>query len=754
MTSLTPVAVQNADVLRRLAPGAIIPSVAALARDLGRDKSNFARTVNSLVESGLVHPADGGQLTITDEGRAMVRRLDAADNAEHLNPGAVMVRHDQLRPNPFNPRKHFNEEEIQALAETIRTDGVLQNLTVSPPDLLGYRLIFIGERRWRAVGSLIAGNAWDTDRPLPCVEREPSDDEQADALFLGLVENGRREPLTWLEEARAYHALQERTGRSAREMALRTGKEPRVVQEMVKVLKDAAPEQIAELESGEITVEQLRYAVRTPAATPAPPAGLSTDRINERMRAQQEERETSDAEHYAKLTEGWPTDEAELLLMATSLLRDYDLAIRNGDAESQREAAEGYEAVVQRLNGGTRFGSSAWAEKVAEHCAAPDGALPMWGQQGRFLIQGPGFRSIVVAKGGMGHSSSLDFYAVDVDAPYISNTGYRSHFARPELGQTFQAALPRFVYFCRWDSLKGRHQTKLEAIEDAAHVREAASPTWLADATAFEVADYTPPTTPEPKPTAPKAAAPQTDIEDFAPRPSSLPVSLTPHEQLALVELAHKIGEEGTAKDGALCVPVGKIWLDDAAQTLIRHGFMEAKNLGGWHANTTWNGRGWLDRNGFALGSFEKPITAEMLETARAATHCEVNDNGYVTEWLNAAPPAEAEPVAVFEEAAIDDDTDEPTPLFDAALGLASQARLWGCVSKEPFAALAGKVGLNLPVEIRQDEICTAIVDCNEDEVVDIDPNGLFSTDHRLALAQLVALAINAAAGHLGAEAA
>src|SRR5665213_2970066 len=105
---------------------------------------------------------------------------------------------DLLDPNPLQPRMNFDEDMLRDLAESIRTQGILQPILVRPhPDVpLRYQII-AGERRWRAAG--ISGL-----HEIPVICRELSDVESAAAA---LIENLQRENLNPIEEAEGYQRL-------------------------------------------------------------------------------------------------------------------------------------------------------------------------------------------------------------------------------------------------------------------------------------------------------------------------------------------------------------------------------------------------------------------------------------------------------------------------------------------------------------------------------------------------------------------
>ena len=119
----------------------------------------------------------------------------------------------KVEPNPDQPRRDFDEEELQALADSISTHGVVQPLTVRElPN--GYYQIIAGERRWRA--ARLAG----LDE-IPAVLIEADDRK---TMELALIENLQRQDLNPVEEAMGYHSLMSDYGLTQEETASRVGK--------------------------------------------------------------------------------------------------------------------------------------------------------------------------------------------------------------------------------------------------------------------------------------------------------------------------------------------------------------------------------------------------------------------------------------------------------------------------------------------------------------------------------------------------
>lgn len=166
-----------------------------------------------------------------------------------------------LRPSPLQPRRIFDEEELAALAHSLREKGVLQPLLVrpAPAGAPGYEIV-AGERRWRAAQR--AGL-----HELPVIVREL--DDRA-VLELALVENLQRADLGPLEEARAYRRLIDEFGHDQEAIGELVGKSRSHVANTLRLL--ALPEPVAALlEAGRITAGHARalLAADDPAALAA-----------------------------------------------------------------------------------------------------------------------------------------------------------------------------------------------------------------------------------------------------------------------------------------------------------------------------------------------------------------------------------------------------------------------------------------------------------------------------------------------------
>ncbi|HXF94238.1 MAG TPA: ParB/RepB/Spo0J family partition protein [Nitrospiraceae bacterium] len=148
---------------------------------------------------------------------------------------------DSIIPNRFQPRQHFNDEEISQLAESIRKNGLLQPIMVRRKGDGVYELI-AGERRLRAAKQ--AGL-----QKISAVVRNCGDQE---AMVLALVENLQRNDLNPMETARAYHRMLNEFGFTQDMLAQRVGKERSSVANVLRLL-NLPPEVQRLIESGQLS---------------------------------------------------------------------------------------------------------------------------------------------------------------------------------------------------------------------------------------------------------------------------------------------------------------------------------------------------------------------------------------------------------------------------------------------------------------------------------------------------------------------
>lgn len=285
MPTLTPLAVQALAAIERAAGGGEtvshgqvisalevrilswidhLPKATAtlVAMQIGLDRDGMVSLGYQLDKAGLlIDRTEGlspcGQYhepvySLTDAGRAIIGAEAAPRHPTHA-PHAVIA------GNPNQPRKHFDEEALDELADSIRDHGQMQNIVVRPhPDPAQvaagvYYQIVGGERRWRAVGRLIARGEATPYFPIRIEVRELTDEQVA---VLALVENLQRQDLDFMERALGFKALNKDFGWSTAKIA----EENRVSQKTVQLaitFAEATDAQVKAVRDGEKTYRQV-----------------------------------------------------------------------------------------------------------------------------------------------------------------------------------------------------------------------------------------------------------------------------------------------------------------------------------------------------------------------------------------------------------------------------------------------------------------------------------------------------------------
>ena len=169
---------------------------------------------------------------------------NSASNGDEVREIAI----EKMVANPFQPRRVFNQDKLQELAESIKQNGVLQPVIVrhNPKDSSQYEIL-AGERRWRA--SQIANI-----ETIPAIVRKLDDDQMLQAAIL---ENLQREDLTPLEEAQAYRDMMDGLNLTQAQVAKRLGKARSVVANFLRLLN--LPDEVKELlNAGQLSMGQAR----------------------------------------------------------------------------------------------------------------------------------------------------------------------------------------------------------------------------------------------------------------------------------------------------------------------------------------------------------------------------------------------------------------------------------------------------------------------------------------------------------------
>lgn len=169
-------------------------------------KTGLSRGLESLIPQGIMEDID-------------------KDNNNEKSTGETIVKLSQIEPNRNQPRKNFNEDSLQELADSIKQFGIIQPLIVQKKD--NYYEIIAGERRWRA--ARIAGV-----KEVPVIIKDFSEQE---VMEIAIIENIQREDLNPIEEAQAYKRLLEEYNLKQDEVAERVSKSRAAVTNSMRLLK-------------------------------------------------------------------------------------------------------------------------------------------------------------------------------------------------------------------------------------------------------------------------------------------------------------------------------------------------------------------------------------------------------------------------------------------------------------------------------------------------------------------------------------
>lgn len=152
-------------------------------------------------------------------------RIEKAGNGEE-NKNITYIDIENIRPNPYQPRKQFNKISLEELCESVKQYGVIQPINVRRLSTNMYELV-AGERRLRA--ATMAGL-----KKIPCIIVDIDDNDSA---VLALIENLQREDLSYMEEAEGYNNLINEHGFTQEELAAKIGKSQSTIANKIRLLK-------------------------------------------------------------------------------------------------------------------------------------------------------------------------------------------------------------------------------------------------------------------------------------------------------------------------------------------------------------------------------------------------------------------------------------------------------------------------------------------------------------------------------------
>ena len=285
----------------------------AKRRNLGRGLSALLGEIAVGVDDGPGPAASGGAGGAGEAGHRAVRSLPI----------------ERLKPGKYQPRRHFDDETIGDLVDSIRHKGIISPLVVRPhPTEPETYEIICGERRWRA--GQRAGL-----HDVPVVVRNLSDRE---ALEVALVENLQREDLSPLEEADGYQRLMAEFSHTQEELARAVGKSRSHVANMMRLLGLPEPVKLM-LEGRELTAGHARALL-----TASDPVGMARAVIDRGLNVRQTEKLVHEPQASPrkpgrrKVDEGKDPDTAAL---------ERDLADQLGLKVAIRHSGRGGELVIQ-----------------------------------------------------------------------------------------------------------------------------------------------------------------------------------------------------------------------------------------------------------------------------------------------------------------------------------------------------------------------------------------------------------------------
>ncbi|MDK2984380.1 MAG: ParB family transcriptional regulator, chromosome partitioning protein [Clostridia bacterium] len=179
-------------------------------------------------------------------GKGLQALIPPVSNLDNNEGEVQSIPIDKIKPNYFQPRKNFDEEKLQELADSINEHGVVQPIVVRSYGEDQYELV-AGERRWRACRLL-------NMETIPAIVRDFNDQQVTE---IALIENVQREDLNPIEEAWAYKTLLDEFNLTQNELSNRVGKSRSFIANMMRLLN--LPVEIQEcLSSGQLSIGHAR----------------------------------------------------------------------------------------------------------------------------------------------------------------------------------------------------------------------------------------------------------------------------------------------------------------------------------------------------------------------------------------------------------------------------------------------------------------------------------------------------------------
>lgn len=269
-------------------------------------------------------------------GKGLEALISGLEQAEQEAVQEISLQ--ELRPNPYQPRKQFDDQSLQELAESIRQHGIVQPLIVRKSSH-GYEII-AGERRYRA--AKLANR-----ETIPVIVRKCSDDQM---MEIALIENLQREDLNPIEIAKAYQKLMDHFSFTQEELARRVGKSRPYVANFLRILQ--LPMEIQEeVSRGTISMGHARtlLAVENPDVQKQ----LATKVVNEQMSVRELEALVRNLQKTGpKQTKSQPKPVAPMIKQYEDMLQqlfDTPVKIKQGQRKGKIEIEYYSEQELERI---------------------------------------------------------------------------------------------------------------------------------------------------------------------------------------------------------------------------------------------------------------------------------------------------------------------------------------------------------------------------------------------------------------------
>jgi ParB family transcriptional regulator, chromosome partitioning protein len=278
-------------------------------------------------------------------GRGLSALLGNEETPADLGPQRSMAI-DLLHPGRYQPRGRFAPEELQALAQSVKENGILQPILVRPHDKLGGHFeIVAGERRWRAAQLAQL-------HEVPIILRSLDD---RSTLEIALIENVQREDLTPLEEAEGYARLMSEFSYTQETLAERIGKSRPAIANLLRLR--ALPEAVRNLISeGKLSVGHARALI-----TAADPIALANEIVAKDLNVRQAEALAKKQKPETSKKKGTASAGAEKDADTRALERDLSLKLglkvevqfdgKGGRLVLHYASLDQLDGVIEKLNG-------------------------------------------------------------------------------------------------------------------------------------------------------------------------------------------------------------------------------------------------------------------------------------------------------------------------------------------------------------------------------------------------------------------